>query len=343
MPPFHPHLSRIIDPNLRADQQVLVDGVLDFPKFEPACSDETFSRADVAFALHAVLFARLLDHVPEGLAYIQYKLMHHDRVTLDHGALRTVAGYGPSGSDAGRLQIARFLEPLGYYQAEIYPLERLRMTGYAFRHRDYPEEIPQYFVSELHPDQFSNNFQKIVARLMSTITDPLSSVHKGLLNKLKQDHKLCRADAVKLVEGLVNAFGRNHDMPTWDEYIALRAESAEMAWISTEGQTFNHATTRSSDLHREVDLVKNMGFALKKDIEVSTSGRVLQTALRAADVLRHFPIQLNDTHQQKVPGSFFEFIERKPLPTTGTDAAPLDLSFDSSNAQGIFAMTNGSL
>jgi hypothetical protein len=35
-----------------------------------------------------------------------------------------------------------------------------------------------------------------------------------------------------------------------------------------------------------------------------------------------------------VPGSFYEFITREPLPNGG-----LDLRFDSANAQGIFKMT----
>jgi hypothetical protein len=38
-----------------------------------------------------------------------------------------------------------------------------------------------------------------------------------------------------------------------------------------------------------------------------------------------------------VPGSFFEFITRAPLP----DGSGLDLAFDAANAQQIFAMTRG--
>lgn len=37
----------------------------------------------------------------------------------------------------------------------------------------------------------------------------------------------------------------------------------------------------------------------------------------------------------EVPGSFFEFIERAPLP----GETRLDLAFDTNNAQGIFKMT----
>jgi hypothetical protein len=36
-----------------------------------------------------------------------------------------------------------------------YPLDRLRMTGYAFAHLDLPEDIPQYLLSELHPGRLS--------------------------------------------------------------------------------------------------------------------------------------------------------------------------------------------
>jgi hypothetical protein len=39
--------------------------------------------------------------------------------------------------------------------------------------------------------------------------------------------------------------------------------------------------------------------------------------------------------EKEVPGSFYEFITRLPLP----EKDALDLSFDSSNAQAIFKMT----
>ena len=68
---------------------------------------------------------------------------------------------------------------------------------------------------------------------------------------------------------------------------------------------------------------------------MSGSGRVLQTAHRAAQVERSFPTGYGATVTRWVPGSFFEFITRRPLP----DGSGPDLAFDAANAQGIFTMT----
>lgn len=74
---------------------------------------------------------------------------------------------------------------------------------------------------------------------------------------------------------------------------------------------------------------------MKDRIEVSGSGRVRQTAYRADWVERPFRNADGETVTLKVPGSFYEFIDRAVNPESGA----LDLKFDSGNAQGIFKMT----
>jgi hypothetical protein len=137
-----------------------------------------------------------------------------------------------------------------------------------------------------------------------------------------------------LVGVLVNCFTRRHAIPSLDDYEILLAESAEMAWISTEGNAFNHATDRVADIEPLVQAQRDAGRAVKKAVEISRSGRVRQTAFLADKVERSF-IRNGQSISHIVPGSFFEFIERDPLP----DGSGLDLSFDTGNAQGIFKMT----
>lgn len=109
-----------------------------------------------------------------------------------------------------------------------------------------------------------------------------------------------------------------------------------MAWISTEGNAFNHATDRVMDLDAVVHAQRNLGRPMKDNVEISRSGRVRQTAYRADPVMRAFVDVNGGRTLRQVPGSFFEFIQRDRLPGTGN----LDLSFDSGNAQGIFKMTS---
>lgn len=69
--------------------------------------------------------------------------------------------------------------------------------------------------------------------------------------------------------------------------------------------------------------------------EVSQSGRVAQTALRAAQVERL--LWSGDCFLARpVAGSFLEFISR-----ARDESGALDLGFDAANAQGIFKMTDG--
>ena len=119
------------------------------------------------------------------------------------------------------------------------------------------------------------------------------------------------------------------------DYETLLAESAEMAWIATEGNAFNHATDRVADVDALAAKQKALGRPMKDVVEKSQSTRVQQTAFLAARVTRSFQDAAGNTVQREVPGSFIEFITRLHMP----DTPKLDLSFDSANAQGIFKMT----
>jgi hypothetical protein len=138
-----------------------------------------------------------------------------------------------------------------------------------------------------------------------------------------------------LLPKLIACFTCRHAVPRLADYEILRAESAEMAWIATEGNAFNHATDRVVSLEEMVTRQRALGRRVKDSIEISASGRVRQTALRADPVTRDFVAEDGSLHQREVPGSFFEFIQRAALP----GESRLDLAFDTNNAQGIFRMT----
>jgi hypothetical protein len=294
-------------------------------------------RAVVAMAMNAVLFDDLLGRVPTGAAYVQDLRVAGGRVALDHGALRTIR-FGaaaraalPDGEDA----FTRIFEPLGYARAAVYPLERLKMTGRAYRHLDHPETVSQFFLSELHVDRFSEGFAEAAHRVFDSGTDPLDGPARALLTALSRDGAASADLAVAGLPALIAAFDRQHDSPSLDDYRTLLSESAEAAWIATEGNAFNHATDRVADVTATADMQRALGRSIKDAVEVSGSGRVRQTAFRADPVERQFRTE-DGVEIMSVPGSFYEFISRDPLPGGG-----LDLDFDTANAQGIFAMTRG--
>lgn len=296
------------------------------------------SRRVLAMALNAILFHNLLQRVPSGATYVEENHSEGRRIVFDHGAVRTIqlpqptVGQLPSGEEV----LTRVLRPLGYSVRGVYPLTRLRMTGRSYAHDDGPADIPQFFVSELHVDQFPEKFQAAAARVFGTSRDPLGAHARELLEVLEGSQSVDLSLACAAMPDLAACFGCHHELPTLDDYETLRLHSKEAAWIATEGNAFNHATDRVHDVEAVAERQRTLGRRIKDHVEVSSSGRVRQTAFRADPVSRAFRAADGTVIAMQVPGSFFEFITRAPL-RTGSDE--LDLGFDSSNAQGIFKMT----
>ncbi|HKR48049.1 MAG TPA: DUF1338 family protein [Pseudonocardiaceae bacterium] len=297
----------------------------------PSTSNDPQPRAAVAMALSLVLFEDLLARVPSGARYVASQ--RERQVVFDHGAVRTVdwpeTGQLPPGAELFR----RILIPLGYQEVGLYPLDRIHMTGRVFTHADLPEQVPQYFVSELHVDRLHPDAQQAVTATVGDSVDPLDGEALALLDDLTGRNWMPLDEAARLIPMLASCFGRHHPDPRLDDYHTVARHSAEMAWITTEGNAFNHATDRVPDVEILAEALRH-DWPLKDTIERSHNGRVRQTALRADSVVRRFRDADRAGVTREVPGSFFEFITRDTLPD-GT----LDLTFDAGNAQGIFRMT----
>lgn len=300
--------------------------------------DEDVPRAHLSMSLFLVLYAALLERVPHAKEYFQRRKAEERTILFDHGAVRTVL-YDRSGSlPAGEESLTRILIALGYFHNHTYPLEKLKMTGRSYTQADFPTMIPQYFVSEFHPEKVEDDeFIKAVINVIEDSVDPLNDLTKADLDFLVEHKFLPRARCSEFLANIAAAFQRQHPVPELNDYKRLIKHSAEMAWISTEGNAFNHATDRVTDLNALADEENSFNAPMKETIEVSKTGRVLQTAYRADPIERAFIDEKGECVQIEVPGSFFEFIQREIDPETGE----LDLQFDASNATGIFKMTEG--
>lgn len=296
--------------------------------------DEPVTRAELAMALNACLFTDLLERVPTAARQVGELRRAGERIVFDHGALRTIEG-ATGELPSGHAAFARLLEPLGYVVGGLYPLPRLKMTGRAFVHRDLPEAIPQFFVSELHVGELPSEAQGAAERVFGGSSDPLAPDTRDLLDRISRAGALPFGDAVALLKALAGAFSRHHPEPALADYEILLSHSKEAAWIATEGNAFNHATTRVPDVEALAERLKAQGYPMKEAVEVSANGRVRQTAILADKAIRRFALPHGGTTEREVPGSFYEFITRDVDPATGT----LDLTFDSGNATGIFAVT----
>jgi Domain of unknown function (DUF1338) len=334
------NLAHLIAATVGADA---AQSILDTFAFHPSFLAEQSARASravFALALGAVLFDALLERVPAAAAYVAERRRRGERITFDHGALRTVRfAQGPTGAvPAGYKAFARILVPLGYSLSGIYPLTGLKMTGRAYTHVDEPELIPQYFVSELHVERFSSSFVLATQRVFGGTVDPLTARANRALHQLAETASVERELGALALPDIAAAFECWHPMPALEDYRVLLAESAEAAWMATEGNAFNHATDRVGDIEALAARERSLRRPIKEEIEISASGRVRQTAYHAAPVLRRFRDAHGAQVEKHVPGSFYEFISRDEVRCLD-GRVRLDLRFDSMNAQGIFAMT----
>jgi hypothetical protein len=310
---------------------------LDLDELLQGRDDGSVDATCLAATLNVALFSNLLDRVPSGAAYVAERRSADSRIRFDHGALRTIrfpdgpTGALPPGEDA----FVRILRPLGYELAGTYPLPKLRMTGRAYVHSAAPTTMPQFFVSELHVEEFDSAFAAAAQRVFQSSRDPISPSTLERLHTLEHGGSLDPLEASAVLSELIDAFDRQHWVPRLSDYDILLAQSGEAAWIATEGNAFNHATDRVEDVEAVAQAERAARRPIKDSIEVSKSGRVRQTAHRAANVLREFVDRDGKVIQCPVPGSFYEFITRDVDPATGE----IDLRFDSGNATGIFEMT----
>jgi hypothetical protein len=174
-------------------------------------------RNEVGMALALSLLDDLCARVPYAEAYLAECEAAARGFVFDHGAMRTVAA--PSGSlPAGRMAVARILENLGYEFSRRYPLDRLGMVGFVYTHRELPEVLPQYFVSELDPEHFGDGFAARVRGLVATSVDPLPAWARGELVALGRGAVMETDRAAALVRVLTTSFRRHHREPTLEEY-----------------------------------------------------------------------------------------------------------------------------
>ncbi len=337
----NPNLQALLTALLGAPKTDALFATLNLPPLLADWEDGTVTRAELAQAMNMALFEGLLARSPNGRAYTQDTLAAGGSVFFDHGALRTVRWHENGALPSGEAAFARILRPLGFRLNGRYPLDKLGMTGRAWAHEDAPDDIAQFFVSELHPERFSPAFQQAVSNVVGSSRDPLTPEAVALLWEIERDGTLPLEAAQRLLPVIVGAFERQHAVPAVADYEVLLAESAEMAWIATEGNAFNHATDRVADVFALADAEKAKGRPMKPEVERSRSGRVFQTAYRADIVERTFRTADGGTLSRSVPGSFYEFITRRREVDRATRQWKLDLRFDAGNAQGIFRMTAG--
>ena len=231
-----------------------------------------------------------------------------DRVINDHVAFRTFAGTPIS---------LEYLEPLilsmGYQRQESYAFKAKKLRAFSFIHSQ--PELPKIFCSELLTEQLSQKAQGII----STYTQQIKAEPEDLSMFWS---------------------GRHWEMPSWQDYSELMAESEYGAWLLALGIRANHFTisvnhlSSTDSLQEVLNRVKAADFAINSvggEIK-GNPGILLEQAATMAD-RKTFVFAEGEAHE--IPTCFYEFALRYP-----NAKGELYQGFVEANADKIFESTH---
>lgn len=210
-------------------------------------------------------------------------------------------------------KLARHLISIGYTECGQYDFSAKKLTAKHFEHSI--STMPKVFISELRVEEFPDEIQQIIHKLVDQIPDNISEQADFLYS------------------------GRPWQISSTD-YKILLATSEYAAWLAAWGYRANHFTVSINHLEgfdsiTDVnDTLKNAGYALN-----STGGEIkgdetvkLEQSSTLADKAN---VEFSDITLE-IPSCFYEFAKRYPLANgelyTGFVAASADKIFESTNA-----------
>ena len=237
-----------------------------------------------------------------------HDLLEEDEPLInDHIALRTFS-LAPLGIDV----LAEPFKHLGYRERGDYRFESKKLTAKHFEHAN--AELPKVFISQLEVGLCSDELQAIVSRLVAQI------------------------DAGKLTDYDFLYGGRLWDI-SYQDYLTLSQESEYAAWLAAHGFGANHFTVSVNQLRRFESVIGVNDYLRKAGFVINESGGevkgspavLLEQSSTMADKV---PVVFSDG-EQVIPGGFYEFALRYPMPDgkpyQGFVAASADKIFESTD------------
>jgi hypothetical protein len=212
-------------------------------------------------------------------------------------------------------QLAKGLLALGYTECGQYDFAAKKLDAKHFEHSN--STMPKVFISELRVEEFSEEAQVIIAKLIEQLPDNVSDREDFLYS------------------------GQLWDISSVD-YQTLLAESEYAAWLAAWGYRANHFTVSINHLDNYDDILtvnntlKEAGYALNTNGGEVKGDEVVKLE-QSSTLADKAAVEFSDKTLE-IPSCFYEFAKRYPLANgelyTGFVAASADKIFDSTNAQG---------
>lgn len=232
-----------------------------------------------------------------------------ESIRNDHVAFRTFAHPG--------IDIEAMAQPFlaeGYGARGRYEFPEKKLTAVHYEHADAAQ--PKIFISQLHMDRLSRGAQSMLLGLINQIPPGFTAAWDWV----------CK--------------GRPWN-PDFTTYEALERESEYAAWMSAFGFRVNHFTVSVNALRTFPglpaldDFLRAQGFRLNAaggEIKGSPGEYLEQSSTLASEVAVPFR-----DGTRKVPGCYYEFARRYPLPD-----GSLFQGFNAKSADKIFQSTDRS-
>lgn len=238
-----------------------------------------------------------------------YQLFAQQNSTLlnDHIALRTF--------DLPSVDINKLSQPFikaGYHSAGVYQFHVKKLFAQHFEHPD-PQQ-PKIFISQLITEELSAEAQRIIQNCVEQIPE----------NVLKSDQF---------------SYSGRHWPISHATYLRLLQESEYAAWLYAFGFRPNHFTILINSLSSHQNIEEVNEYLLNKGFELNQAGGLIKGSpseyLEQSSTLANLvPVHFAEAVQQ-IPGCYYEFAQRYPLPS-----GELYQGFVASSADKIFQSTD---
>lgn len=211
-----------------------------------------------------------------------------EQIINDHIAFRTV-NVPKLGIDA----IAKTFVQLGYEPKGEYKFEEKKLRAKHFEHKD-PNQ-PKVFISELKLEECSEYLQKIMKGLVSQVSDKDIN---------REDFVVCGCPWKPISS---------------TDYEKLKAESEYAAWFAVFGFRVNHFTVFVNALKNFKDLEGLNAFLKRSGFPLNSSGGEIKGSpqkdflVQSSTMASRVKVEFSDK-KETVPGCYYEFARRFPLP-----------------------------
>ncbi|AWL13169.1 hypothetical protein HMF8227_02718 [Saliniradius amylolyticus] len=211
-------------------------------------------------------------------------------------------------------KLAAHFRALGYEEKGQYDFEQKKLKAKHFEHPN--DDQPKVFISELLVEEFSDEVQAIIRKMVDEVPDGATDADNFL-------------------------YSGTYWSVTTEEYERLLEESEYAAWMSAWGYRANHFTVSVDKLKGYEDLaavneaLKQAGFTLNTSGGEIKGGPEVYLA-QSSTMADKFKVSFKDADKE-IPSCFYEFAQRYTLPNgktyTGFVAASADKIFESTNAK----------